>query len=72
MILTAAMSVGVYTDFWGRKFWGNFFQMAITPVLEGLERSKWAQTKGNELNFYLKNVLPLPDGDDPFENQVQN
>ena len=71
MILTAAMSVGVYIDFLGRKFRGNFFQTAVTSVLEGLERSKWAQTKANEWNFHLKNVLPLLDGDNPFKVQVQ-
>ena len=65
------MSVGVYIVFGSRKFWGNFFQTAVTSVLEGLERSKWAQIEANELNLYLKNVLPLPDGDNPFKVQVQ-
>ena len=49
----------------------DFFQTAVTYVLEGLERSVLAQTTANELNFRLSNVLPLPRYGNPQNFQVQ-
>ena len=71
MTMTAAVTGGVYTYFLGWKFGMDFFQTAVTYVLEGLERSVLAQTTANELNFRLSNVLPLPRYGNPQNFQVQ-
>ena len=59
MTMTTAVTGGVYTHFLGLEIGTNFFQKAVTHVLEGLERSVFAQTKANELLFRLSHVLPL-------------